>query len=101
MDRLFILSHPPEMEASYESYRLLFNTKFHIGLGYLRKDTCSLCDEQNQKITFKETDASPRTNLQHSVTERETYQMKSKIFYKRRTRVKDWARRNAAAECGI
>ena len=38
--------------VSYESYRTIFNTKFHIGFGYPRKDTCSVCHHFIVKVQY-------------------------------------------------
>ena len=35
----------PNKPTSYDSYRNIINTKYNIGFGYPRTDTCSSCDE--------------------------------------------------------
>ncbi|GFR71834.1 vitamin B12-dependent ribonucleotide reductase [Elysia marginata] len=49
MHSFYLQSQPSESEVSYETYRNIFKTKFNIGLGYPRKDTCAQCDELGAK----------------------------------------------------
>lgn len=36
--------------VSYEYYRKIFVTKFNLGFGYPRSDTCSTCDQYQAEI---------------------------------------------------
>ncbi|GFO33857.1 voltage-dependent calcium channel unc-36 [Plakobranchus ocellatus] len=102
MHRMFMCSHPPHMEVSYETYRQIFTTKFNIGFGYPRKDTCSVCDEFQQKIDCKEREGDSGTReLQTLLAEREIHQRKADTFFKRKNQAKDRARSDTSTEAVV
>lgn len=60
---LFCQSHPL-ISVSYETYRTLFTTKFNINFGYLRTDTCNMCDKFLAKKRSLELNTKNKNTLQ-------------------------------------
>nr|XP_047123938.1 uncharacterized protein LOC124806808 [Hydra vulgaris] len=103
MHQMFVSVHP-ETKISYESYRTLFNTKFNIGFGYPRKDTCSTYDEFIVKLQHVDGDIadaesngrdvaglnSKKTEL---LTNHELHKRKASTFYARKAAAKERARK--------
>ena len=81
----------PNAKCSFEKYRKIFNTKFNIGFGCPRKDTCSTCDRFLAEIGHLEkqiTDALDfETNSARLVKVRQEYQdylQEQGVFCKRK-----------------
>lgn len=68
------------LNASYETYRNIFNTQFNISFGYPRMDTCSFCDENRVKIAACNNEAE----LRKIKLEDLLHKKKAEVFYDRK-----------------
>ncbi|GFO46738.1 vitamin B12-dependent ribonucleotide reductase [Plakobranchus ocellatus] len=96
---LFMQTHPPEMEVSYEKYRHIFTTQFNIGFGYPRKDTCTKCDELIEKIKYAQ--AENAQSLHALITEQELHQRKANTFYWRKSAAKQDSQADTTTEAVV
>lgn len=88
----------PDIKASYEIYRTVFNNEFNIGFGYPRTDTCSFCDEHH--VTLKALELERKnssdpvrvqelaTEISKVKTEIEVHKRKADTFYSRKSNAK-------------
>jgi len=80
----------PDNPVSYDKFRDIFNTKFNIGFGYPRKDTCSLCDtfkaeidileQKSEKLAQGEEKTKVIHDLKNKMTEKEVHLRKSEFY---------------------
>ena len=79
MFELFREKHP-NVQCSLETHRTIFTTRFNIGFGYPRKDTCSTCDEMNAKMESftNETERQACRQALHD------HQRTAQVFYDRK-----------------
>ena len=96
----------PNNPVSYELYRRIVTTKFNIGFGYPRKDTCTVCDIFEQRRQGIESELSSSSGDQNDLlkqqetlkTELELHQRKAQTFYKRKTEAKKRAKTDHTME---
>lgn len=100
----------PEQKISYESYRVIFTTKFNIGFGYPRSDTCSYCDEVKAKKSSLETqlknvcvdNQEKKSDIEKELrtieTEHKLHKLKAETFYIRKRNAKKNARKQVTFE---
>ncbi|KAJ8912399.1 hypothetical protein NQ315_013465 [Exocentrus adspersus] len=106
---LFFREKYPDQKISYESYRLIFTTKFNIGFGYPRSDTCSYCDEVKVKKSSLEIqlknigdDQIKKSDIEKQLrtieTEHKLHKLKAETFYTRKRNAKKSARKDVTFE---
>ena len=81
----------PDLKVSYETYRKIFNTKFNIGFGHPRKDTCSTCDKFHCEINHLRSKISSNQDveetarlLQDAEAAKEKHLQEAEVFYERK-----------------
>lgn len=95
----------PDVQISYESYRVIFNTEFNIAFGYPRSDTCSKCDEYIHKvkdIDLKIDDNNNNdTNMEELLQTRRSLEVentvhlkRADVFYERKRKARQNAEKN-------
>lgn len=82
------------VQVSYDSYKLIFNTKFNLSFGYPRTDTCSTCDEFNAKLRclHAEKDA---LEIRELTLQNELHKRKAEAFYDRKRSAKRQSRKSS------
>lgn len=107
---LFFREKHPARKISYESYRLIFTTKFNIGFGYPRSDTCSYCDEVKVRKASLETQLKNigadnqekksvmEKQLRTIETEHKLHKLKAETFYNRKRNAKKNAQKQKTFE---
>lgn len=107
---LFFREKYPGHKISYESYRLIFTTKFNIGFGYPRSDTCSYCDEVKVKKASLETqlknigadNEEKKSDIEKQLrtieTEHKLHKLKAETFYSRKRNAKKNAQKQVTFE---
>lgn len=93
---------------SYESYRTVFNRDFNISFGYLRTDTCSICDEYLAKLRCLEKEKRGKSSPDESsdidkqikrlTIENKVHKLKADTFYARKRAVKKTCKTSTTKE---
>ena len=96
MYKLFKELHPAAV-LSYDTYRMIFNTKFNISFGYPRTDTCATCDEYTAKV--KALSAENETQKMYELTTSNIlHKKRAECFYTHKKKAKIQARKNKKKE---
>ena len=96
MYKLFKELHPAAV-LSYDTYRMIFNTKFNISFGYPRTDTCATCDEYTAKV--KALSAENETQKIYELTTSNIlHKKRAECFYTHKKKAKIQARKNKKKE---
>ncbi|XP_072383777.1 uncharacterized protein [Diabrotica undecimpunctata] len=84
----------PNEKVSYETYRMVFNTKFNISFGYPHSDTYSVCDNFTAERNKLNMQRHHEAEIKRLEVEHELHKRKAQWFYDRKKEAKIRARTN-------
>lgn len=82
----------PNVKASYETYRTIFNTQFNISFGLPRSDTCSTCDRFTAEMNRLKKEGNLENEIRRLTVENEIHKKKAQRFYDEKRKAKNKAR---------
>lgn len=81
----------PSVKASYETYRMVCNTKFNISFGFPHSDSCSTCDKFRAEVNRLKREGNLENEIKLEI-ENELHKRKAQRFYAEKKKAKYKAR---------
>ncbi|XP_050304312.1 uncharacterized protein LOC126741889 [Anthonomus grandis grandis] len=87
----------PQVNASYETYRSIFCSKFNISFGYPRSDTCSFCDQLKVQIDA----CQEEKGIKDLMFQQKLHLAKAEVCYarKKQARLRSRTKADTEAKC--